>query len=163
MAEAVAQGALSGNFSLQLTEEQLTSTLAINLSQQNLVQPNEPIAPGEMAEPSVPQEQTNPLVSNPQVFLRDGQMQVYGTLQYGLLSTTGRVILTVVPDAQGNLVLDLVAADFGSMPIPESLKTTISSALSLPLNSAFGPITSGFRVETITIADGLMTLKGKNR
>ncbi len=163
VADAVTQGALSGEFSLMMTETHLTSTLALNLSQQNLVEAVEPLALGEAIEQANPQEQITSIVSNPQVYLQDGQIQVYGTLQYGLFATTGRVILSVAPDAQGNLVFELTEMDFGSLLLPDGLKSSISTALSSAISGAFGPITTGFRIESITIADGTMTLKGRTR
>ncbi len=163
MADAVAQGALSGEFSLTISETHLTSVLALNLSQQNLAGAVEPVAPGEVAEQANPQEQITSIVSNPQVYLQDGQIQVYGTLQYGLLSSTGRVVLSVAPDAQGNMVFELTEMDFGSLLLPDGLKSTISAALSSAINGAFGSITTGFRLESITIADGTMILTGRTR
>jgi hypothetical protein len=163
MTDATAQGALSGEFSLTITETQLTSTLALNLTQQNLAGPAEPAAPGEVVEQPNPQEQIASVVSNPQVHLQDGQIQIYGTLQYGFVSATGRVVLTVAPDTQGNMMIELTEMDFGSLPLPDGLKSTVSSALTDSINGAFGPITTRFRIESITIADGSMILTGRTR
>jgi len=156
--DATAQGALSGKFLLTITETQLTSYLALNLAG-----PAEPAAPGETAEQPNPQEQIASVVSNPQVYLQNGQIQIYGTLQYGFVSATGRVILSVTPDTQGNLTIELTEMDFGSLPLPDALKSTVSSALTDSINGAFGPINTRFRVESIAIADGAMILTGRTR
>jgi hypothetical protein len=155
---AAAQGALSGEFSLTITETQLTSYLALNMAV-----PAELAAPGETVEQPNPQEQIASVVSNPQVFLQDGQIQTYGTLQYGFLSATGRVVLSVTPDTQGNLTIELTEMDFGSLPLPDALKSTVSSALTDSINGAFGPISTQFRIESISIADGAMILTGRTR
>ena len=163
MADAVAQGALTGEFSLTITEAHLTSTLALMLAQQNFSVALEPVAPAEAGEQEAQAEQSSSLVSNPQVYLQDGQIQIYGTLQFGLLSNTGRVILSVVPDAQGYMMIELTELDFGSLLLPDGLKSTISSALSNAINGVFGPITTKFRITNITIADGTMSLTGQTR
>jgi hypothetical protein len=156
--EAAAQGTLSGEFSLAVTETQLTSYLALNL-----VGTAEPAAPGETVEQPNPQEQIASVVSNPQVYFQNGQIQIYGTLQYGLVSATGRVVLSVTPDTQGNLTFELTEMDFGSLPLPDALKSTVSSVLTDSINGAFGPITTRFRIESISVADGSMILTGRTR
>jgi hypothetical protein len=156
--DAAAQGALSGKFLLTITETQLTSYLALNLAG-----PAEPIAPGETGEQPNPQEQIASVVSNPQVYLQDGQVQIYGTLQYGFVSATGRVVLSVTPDPQGNLTIELTEMDFGSLPLQDGLKSAVSSALTDSINGAFGPINTKFRIESISIADGEMILTGRTR
>jgi hypothetical protein len=156
--EAAAQGALSGEFSLKITETQLTSYLALNMAGAA-----EPGAPGETIEQPSPQEQMASVVSNPQVYLQDGQIQIYGSFQYGFLSATGRVVLSVTPDPQGNLVIELTEMDFGSLPLPDALKSTVSSALTDSINGAFGPISTRFRIESISIVGGSMILAGRAR
>jgi hypothetical protein len=161
--DAVAQGMLSGEFTLTVTEAQLTSYLALNLNQENLAEPAEPVEPGDAAEQVNPLEQGASIVSNPQVYLQDGKMQMYGTLQSGLVSATGRMVLSVIPDVDGNMVVELTEMDFGPLPLPEGFKSIFSTTLSDVINGAFGPITAGFRIENITIADGTMTLTGRTR
>jgi hypothetical protein len=156
--EAAAQGALAGEFSLTITETQLTSYLVFNLAGST-----EPAAAGEVAEQPNPQEQMVSVVSKPQVYLQDGQIQLYGTLQSGFVFATGRMVLNAAPDTQGNLKIELTEMDFGSLPLPDGLKSTVSSALTDSINGAFGPITTRFRIESLTIADGAMILTGRTR
>ncbi|MCX6064990.1 MAG: hypothetical protein NT121_04450 [Chloroflexi bacterium] len=61
--DSVAQRALSGEFSLRITEAHLTSIQAINLFQQNLVGAGEPAAPGEVAKQANQQEQITSIAS----------------------------------------------------------------------------------------------------
>jgi hypothetical protein len=161
--DAVAQGALSGKFSLSVTETQLTSYLALNLNQGTMAQAGEPVEPGDSTELVSPLEQEASIVSNPQVYLQDGQIQFYGTFQSGFVSATGRVVLSVTPDADGNMTVELTEMDFGPVPLPDGFKSVLSSALSDVIRGVFGPITTDFRIENITITNGKMTLTGQTR
>ena len=63
---AVQAGAESGMITLQITEEQITSYIAFKLA-----------------------SQANPALRDPQVYLRDGQMQIYGKTQQESDETQG--------------------------------------------------------------------------
>jgi hypothetical protein len=51
--------------------------------------------------------------------------------------------------------------DFGPFPAPEGLNSTVSAFVQEAFTGALGPAAIGFRLETVTIADGVMTLTGR--
>jgi urease alpha subunit len=128
----------TGALTLSINETQLTSLLAARLD-----------------------EQTDPFISNPQVYLRDGQIQVYGKAKRGDVEANVRIILSVTLDAQGKPVVTVASADFGPVPAPDGLNQTISAFVDEMLTGSLGPMATGLRLETINIADGVMTLTGK--
>src|SRR5574342_969610 len=67
---ATLAGAESGTITLQINEEQLTSYLAFRLAAQE-----------------------NPVLRDPQVYLRDGQMQVYGKVERGAFIANVLIVL----------------------------------------------------------------------
>jgi hypothetical protein len=139
-ATAVAAEAISGEISLTITEPQLTSLLYYQL-----------------------QTQTQLLITNPQVYLQDGQLQVYGTASNSYFEVTARIILNAGVDNQGQLLIELTSADFGPLPVPEGLKEIITTSIKEAYTGALGPVATGFRLQNISIADGLMTITGRTK
>jgi uncharacterized protein YpmS len=137
---AVAAGPVSGQITLAFTEPQLTSYLYYKL-----------------------QAQSQPLITNPQVYLRDGQIQVYGTASKGDFEATARIILSAGVDDQGQLKIVLTSADFGPLPVPNGLMEIITATIQEAYTGALGPVATGFRLQNVTIADGTMTIVGQTK
>ncbi len=127
-----------GQLTLVVNEAQLTSLLAFRL-----------------------QEMEEPLFDDPQVYLRDGQIEIFGTAHRGRLTANTRVVLQVEVDENGTPRLELTSADFGPWPVPEELLTGLSAMLDEAFTGRLGPAATGLRVESITIGGGLMAITGK--
>jgi hypothetical protein len=138
MEQAMITGAETGVVNLQINESQLTSYLTLKL-----------------------QEQANPPFTEPQVLLRNGQMQILGKFQRGIFAANMAVVLSVTVDEAGQQKIEVVSADFGPFPAPEGLNTAISAIIEEAYTGSLGPVATGFRIETVTIADGTMTLAGR--
>lgn len=138
MQTAVAEGAITGEISITITETQLTSYLAYKL-----------------------QEQTDPFLTDPQVTLRNGQVQIYGTAVQGYFKATANIVLDAGIDENGEIKISLVSADFGPLPVPEGLLKTIAATAQETFTGAIGPAAIGFRLEDVSIADGEMTVTGR--
>jgi hypothetical protein len=137
---AVTAGAESGQVTLVVTEPQLTSYLAAQL-----------------------QAQAQPLLTNPQVYLRNGQIQIYGTATQGYFQANILIVVTAGVDPQGQVLIDISTADFGPMPVPAGLKDTVTAAIQEAYTGAIGPAAIGFRLESITVANGSMTIVGRTK
>jgi hypothetical protein len=137
---AVAAGAASGQVTLAFTESQLTSYLSYTL-----------------------QSQSQPIITNPQVYLQNGQILVYGTASKGYFKATARIVLTAGVDNQGQLKIELTSANFGPLPVPNGLKELITATIQEAYAGALGPIATGFRLESVSIADGTMTVVGQTK
>ncbi|HNN14234.1 MAG TPA: hypothetical protein PKL78_11795 [Anaerolineales bacterium] len=137
--QAFLAGAETGVVTLQITESQMTSFLADKLAQQ-----------------------TNPPFTDPVVFLRNGQMQVYGKITRGWFTANILIAMNVTVDpATGLPKFEIASADFGPFPAPEGLNAAISAIIDETFTGSIGPAAVGFRLETITIADGIMTITGR--
>jgi hypothetical protein len=137
--QALIAGAETGIVTLQITESQLTSYMALKM-----------------------QEQTNPPFTEPQVFLRDGQMQMVGKIDRGMFAANMLITMNVSIDPATNLPkIEVASADFGPIPAPEGLNAAISAVIEEAFTGSLGPVALGFRLESITIADGIMTLTGR--
>jgi len=137
---AEAAGAESGQITLVINESQLSSYLAEKLK-----------------------TQSDSLITNPQVYLQDGQIQVYGTAQQGYLQANIEIVVKAGVDEQGQLKIEITSADFGPLPVPAGLQETVSSTIQEAYTGTIGPAVLGFRLESITIANGTMTIIGRTK
>jgi len=104
-----------------------------------------------------------PFLIQPEVYLRQGQIQIYGvTTQAGV---EARVHLAIVPilDSDGRLGFEVASAEFGPLPAPDALKEAISKVLSEALTGTFASFATGVQVTSIAISDGQMAIVGKLR
>ncbi len=136
--QAVMRGAQSGTVTLQISESQITSFLAFKL-----------------------EARPHPLITEPQVFLRDGQMEIFGKLQQGILIANVHLTLEVSVDGAGKPQIRVVKTDLGPLPVPGGFNEALSALVDEAFTGSLGPVATGFRLESISIADGRMTVMGR--
>lgn len=129
-----------GTVILTITEEQLTSYLHYKLAAQN-----------------------NPILTDPQVYLHDNKMEIYGkaTQGYFIANVKISVIVGISEDGQPRIQID--SADFGPLPTPKEINTSLSAIIEEAYTGAVGPVATGFRIQQIGIRDGFMVMAGKVR
>lgn len=134
-------GAESGIVTLQITESQLTSFMTQKLN-----------------------GQSSPPFTEPQVLLRNGQMQMYGKVNRGMFAANMLITANVNIDPVTSLPkIEIASADFGPFPAPDGLNSAISAVIDEAFTGSLGPVATGFRLESIAIADGVMTLTGRTK
>ena len=94
---------------------------------------------------------------------QDNQPLIYGKSQRGMFNANIGIIVSVGVDAEGQPDIEIVSADFGPLPAPEGLKDTIEAMVREAYTGSLGPVATGLRIETITIANGIMTVTGRIR
>jgi hypothetical protein len=144
---AIEAAADTGVITVNLTEPQVTSYLASRLQ----------------TDPNLQQTDKKPLITDPQVYLRDGQMQIYGQTQQGLFTANIGIIVSLGVDVNGQPQIDVVSADFGPLPAPEGLKEAITAMVREAYTGSLGPVATGLRIESISVANGVMTVTGRIR
>lgn len=140
-------GAETGVITININEPQITSYLAARMQ----------------TDPSLQQSDQKPLITNPQVYLRDGQMQIYGRTQQGIFAANIGIIVKVGVDTDGQPLIEIVSADFGPFPAPDGLKNALTAMITEAYTGSLGPVATGLRIETISIANGVMTITGRIR
>jgi len=135
---AMLAGAQTGTITLLITQEQITSYIAFKMAAQQ-----------------------NPAFHDPQVYLWDGQMQIYGKVERGYLNANVLVRLNVGVDEAGQPKIEIASADFGPFPAPDGLTHSMTAVMTEAFTGSLGPIATGFRLESIDIANGLMTITGR--
>ena len=128
----------NGTIAISVTEAQITSYLTFKFN-----------------------SQTEPILTNPQVYLRDGQMHIYGITHKGIFVANIGINVSVSVNEQGQPEINLISADFGPFPVPEGFKEVIVRVVQEAFTGTFGPIATGFRLENVSIADGIMTVTGR--
>jgi hypothetical protein len=144
---AIEAAANTGVITVNLTEPQITSYLATRLQ----------------TDPSLQQSDKKPLITDPQVYLRDGQMQIYGKTQQGIFTANIGILVNMGVDANGQPQIDVASADFGPLPAPKGLKEAITAMVKEAYTGSLGPVATGLRIESISIANGVMTVTGRIR
>jgi len=139
-------GATTGEVTINITETQITSMLALRLQ----------------TDPDM-QQDSKPLITDPQVYLRDGQMQIFGKTQQGMFAANIGIIVAVGVDENGKAKIEIVSADFGPLPAPEGLNNAISAMIDEAYTGSVGPVATGLRVQSISIVNGIMTITGRIR
>ncbi|RME87018.1 MAG: hypothetical protein D6770_10445 [Anaerolineae bacterium] len=135
---ALTEGAQTGFVIITFTEEQITSYLTFKL-----------------------QNRPQPMFQDPQVYLRDGEMRIYGTARRGYFVANIGIVLTVGVNEQGKPDIRITSVDFGPFPVPDGLKEALTAIIEEAYTGALGPVATGFRLESITIRDGLMVVAGR--
>jgi hypothetical protein len=136
--QALQSSEQGGQLTLTINETQLTSLLAAKLS-----------------------SRPDPIITEPQVYLQDGQIQIYGKAATGYFEANVGIILTASVDPNGQPLLEITSADFGPIPVPEDMTSAISAMVQEAYTGALGSLATGFKLESIVIAEGLMMLTGR--
>ncbi len=127
----------NGEVTVVITEQQLTSFVALKMAE-------DPEAP----------------IKDVQVFLRDGQIIIFGTATIKNLTAPAEIRLDVTTNADGELDLKVAQADFGPVPVPATMLDAISTGLDEALSGQFGPQATGVKLTNVIVSDGQMTITG---
>jgi hypothetical protein len=107
--------------------------------------------------------ETNPLILQPEVLLRQGQIQLYGISTQGLVRARIHVSIEPIVDPDGQLVFEIPSAEFGPLPAPQALKDAASKSINEMFTGTVGPLAVGFRVTSVVISDGQMAIVASMR
>jgi len=125
-------------FALTVTEQQLTSIVALRL-----------------------QDRSNLPLRDPQVFLRDGKIQLFGVAEVGGLSANALITISASLTPNGGVVFKAEKADFGPIPVPAELLEQVSTAINEAFTDSLGSKATGLQVTGLTIEDGQLLLTGR--
>jgi len=138
--QAFNQAEETGSVTLTITEVQATSLVAAKIA-----------------------ERENPSFTDPQVFLRDGHIQVFGKVKSGSIAVSVQIVLSVSVDQDGGPKFEITSADFGPLPVPEGLLDNLSAMIDEAFTGELGSVATGFQIDGILIADGVMAITGRVR
>jgi len=135
--ESMNQAEQGQKVELSLTEEEMTSLLAQKLQDQNEF-----------------------VISNPQVLLRDGKITLTGDFQTGRLNVPVKIVFEPQVNSTGQAQLELISVSMGPFSAPDSMVTTVQDLADRFLTDYLQQAGEAFFVESITVSDGTLTIKG---
>jgi uncharacterized protein YpmS len=138
--EAVEGAIQSGDIEFVITEAQLTSLLTFEL-----------------------QERIGDQISNLQVLLQDGQIQLFGDVDTQGISATVRVIVSVRVDPVGRPVLEVVSSSIGPFPVPGELVSEVEMLMNKAFQEKIDSMAPNMHIESIVIENGMMTIIGRSK
>jgi hypothetical protein len=107
--------------------------------------------------------QSDPILSHAQVFLRQGQMQIFGIAQQGPFRANVLVAIAPVLKPDGTIGFEVASADLGPIPAPDSVRESLSAMLTEAFTGSIGSLATGFRIQTLAIANGELAIVGELR
>jgi hypothetical protein len=105
----------------------------------------------------------NSLLQEPQVFLRQNAIQVYGYVIQGIFRANIHLSISPILDQEGRITFELTLASVGPIPVPEAVKNTISAILTEAFTGTLGSLATGIRVSSLVINDGQLAIVGELR
>ena len=126
----------AGPVAFTLTEEQVTSYLSAQLSTQE-----------------------GALIKQPQVILQNNQVEIYGLIEQEYLAAYVRMVFKANQSASDRQ-LELVSADFGPLQVKSGLEG-MTDLLNEMLDGSATAVATGFRIESIYVADRMITITAR--
>jgi uncharacterized protein YpmS len=109
------------------------------------------------------EKQSEKVFQDPQVLLRDGQVQVLGKVKQSGISLPLKIVLTISADAQGKPHYQVVSANLGPLPLPQAILDQLTAQLDQAMADQLNTASNNVFVEKIDIAGGVMTITGRTR
>jgi uncharacterized protein YpmS len=106
---------------------------------------------------------SDPVIKDPQIYLRQGQIQVFGIFEQGILKSTALIRIEPSIDDVGQLSLQVVEVSVGPIPAPALLMESISAVLTEALTGSFGSLATGIKITSVVISEGEMAIVGEIR
>jgi uncharacterized protein YpmS len=104
-------------------------------------------------------EQPDQILTNPQLHLNDGMIQLTGQVNQGMLSGEVDIKFQIILDDAGFPKIKVISADLGSMPIPSSILDPMISSIDIKnLISSSG---GNFKIQSIDVSEGLLKITGQ--
>jgi uncharacterized protein YpmS len=130
----------TGEITLVISEQQLTSFLSERF-----------------------ESDEEPILRHPQVFLREGEIRIYGTASAGVFEAGALLSIQPIISSNGDVEFDITTAEFGPVPAPAALTLVLSELLTEAFTGTLGSMATGIRITSFAIADGQIAIVGSPR
>ncbi len=104
-----------------------------------------------------------PQILEPQVYLRDEQIQMFANLKQGNLLSPITLVMTVAADVDGYPQYQIISATLGPLAVPDAILGQIKSMIDNALSEKIRSQSNQFFIRSIAIADGVMIIRGQSR
>jgi hypothetical protein len=129
----------SGVFKVTINETELTELVADQLS-----------------------SQSDPMLTNPKVTLRDGHITITGVVSQSGLSLDSEIVMAPYVDMDGLPAVEIVSMTVGPFSVPEDIQAQVNTTVNdILITNLIGD--ENVRLDSIVVADGQMTVSGHRR
>ena len=108
-------------------------------------------------------KQSDPILYEPQIYLREGGVQIIGKVLQGGFMVPAQLDLILTTNSAGQPQINIKSAKIGPLELPDSMLVELTSQVDSALMHNVRPRIKDIFVESILIADGLMTITGRSR
>jgi len=108
-------------------------------------------------------KQSNPILYDPQISLREGGVQINGKVLQSGFMVPAQLNLILTTNSSGQPQINIKSAKIGPFELPDSVLVELTSQVDSALMHNIRPRIKDIFVESILIADGLMTITGRSR
>ena len=136
--DAVSNSVTTSNLVFTLTEEQITSYVALRFK-----------------------EQYSDYASDPQIYLQNNSIDIYGKVEQNAILATVHVGLTPGVDSSGNLTLEISTVDFGPFPVPSGFLDELANLIDKAINDLIYYEGKQIKINSIYAANGMITIEGQ--
>jgi len=138
--QAIQDAEQQGSFTIEISEQQLTSYLALNLAKTSQVP-----------------------ITDLQIHLQDGQVWIRGSVHQDNLQLPLTVAASVSVDAENNFVIDFKQAQIGPFPLPKMLLETITQEVKKAFWDQVASVGEEYTIEEISIGEGSILIRGTKK
>lgn len=105
-------------------------------------------------------EEPDAPISQPQVFLRDGKIEVIGQVSIDQLTAQANLVFEPFVE-NGRLRVRLLDAKLGALPVPDRFLTQINDTMNNNMEQLTSVENQRIEVQSVSISDGMMTIVGQ--
>ncbi|HLY24831.1 MAG TPA: hypothetical protein VKQ72_00735 [Aggregatilineales bacterium] len=141
---AVNQASTTGNFNVSITQQQISSYLALN------------------GAALAAQEGYQWPFKSVEVALNGGKITVWGVIaQQGIPDTPSQVVFTPSIDGAGQLTVTVDSGQIGIVGVPSSILADVTKSIRSLLTGQLAQIQGHYKLTALTINNGAMTVGGQ--
>lgn len=108
-------------------------------------------------------KQSDPIFYEPQIYLRDGEVQINGKVLQSGFMVPAQMNLILTTDVDGQPQINIQSAKVGPLELPNSMMEELEGQIDSVFIRNIRPMIKDVYVESILIADGLLTIIGQTR
>jgi uncharacterized protein YpmS len=109
------------------------------------------------------QERIGDQISNLQVLLRSGQIQILGDVNTQGISAPVKVVIDVRVDPLGRPTLSIISSNIGPFPVPGDLVDEVETLINNAFKAKVVALAPNMHIDDIVIQNGVMTIYGHSR
>jgi hypothetical protein len=109
------------------------------------------------------QQRIGDQISNLQVLLRSGQIQILGDVNTQGISAPVKVVIDVSVDPMGRPTLSIISSNIGPFPVPGDLVEEVETLINQAFKEKVISLAPNMHIDDIVIQNGVMTIFGHSK